>query len=348
MAYKQPRVPLLKEGTKLTEYIRELVLFLKDFCLETWSAVMRLEKAGERPVVTSVNEMTGDVYLTAPDIGALEADAAAADSEKLGGKAPEYYIQPRNLLDNADFTRFIAQAGIAEAHAAGTVYAGDRWVLDSGTVTASADGGGYKAVTLNGTIRQLVADAPADATAAVGMVSGTAQIQYANGAVTITSSGGVLKWAALYEGAYTQDTLPPYRPKGYAAELLECRRYYRMIVANNATPANAIFTGFLSSDKTRLYLPLPSAAGMRAHPRDVTISGGIIIRSASGGYYTEASYSSPYVGAAVTSVMSDEGNTVGIVVGKSDNTVWNTTAVNNSVMSMILANGAKIVIDADL
>lgn len=33
-------------------------------------------------------------------------------------------------------------------------------------------------------------------------------------------------WAALYEGEYTVDTLPEYRPKGYAVELLACMRYY--------------------------------------------------------------------------------------------------------------------------
>ena len=35
-----------------------------------------------------------------------------------------------------------------------------------------------------------------------------------------------LRWAALYEGSYTADTLPPYVPKGYAAELAECQRYF--------------------------------------------------------------------------------------------------------------------------
>ena len=29
-------------------------------------------------------------------------------------------------------------------------------------------------------------------------------------------------WIALYEGSYTADTLPPYVPKGYAAELAAC------------------------------------------------------------------------------------------------------------------------------
>ena len=32
-------------------------------------------------------------------------------------------------------------------------------------------------------------------------------------------------WAALYEGEYTAETLPPYVPKGYAVELVECMRY---------------------------------------------------------------------------------------------------------------------------
>lgn len=33
-------------------------------------------------------------------------------------------------------------------------------------------------------------------------------------------------WAALYEGSYDASTLPAYQPKGYAAELAECQRYY--------------------------------------------------------------------------------------------------------------------------
>lgn len=38
-----------------------------------------------------------------------------------------------------------------------------------------------------------------------------------------------IAWAALYEGAYTADTLPPYQPKGYAVELAECQRYYQVL-----------------------------------------------------------------------------------------------------------------------
>ena len=45
-----------------------------------------------------------------------------------------------------------------------------------------------------------------------------------------------IKWAALYEGSYTAETLPPYTPKGYAAELAECRRYYQTIPALTHIP----------------------------------------------------------------------------------------------------------------
>lgn len=43
----------------------------------------------------------------------------------------------------------------------------------------------------------------------------------------IFCNGNDVRWAALYEGAYTAATLPTYQPKGYGAELRECRRYYR-------------------------------------------------------------------------------------------------------------------------
>ena len=129
---------------------------------------------------------------------------------------------PRNLLDNSDFTNLVAQAGIGGNH--GTIaYAADRWILDSGTVSYAAGVG----LTLNGTIRQKLEYPPTGETSAfVGMASGAASISYADGAVTITSSGGVLKWAALYGGVYSAATIPDYQPKGYGAELAECQRYY--------------------------------------------------------------------------------------------------------------------------
>lgn len=42
-----------------------------------------------------------------------------------------------------------------------------------------------------------------------------------------------LEWFALYEGEYTEDTLPEYHSKGYGAELAECQRYYTRFGVEN-------------------------------------------------------------------------------------------------------------------
>lgn len=59
-------------------------------------------------------------------------------------------------------------------------------------------------------------------------------------------------WAALYEGSYTEETLPPYIPKGYGHELVECMRYFQRV--NAQVPATSMTTA------TRYYtynLPIP-------------------------------------------------------------------------------------------
>ena len=137
------------------------------------------------------------------------------------------FINAVNLADNSDFDQFVAQAGIGGKHG-NQAYAGDRWILDSGVVTGDAreDGNGYTNIKLHGTIRQIVANAPDVGTAAIEMVSGTADISYANGEITITSNGGVIKNVRLFKGSFTADNTPMHQPKGYGAELTECLRYY--------------------------------------------------------------------------------------------------------------------------
>lgn len=59
--------------------------------------------------------------------------------------------------------------------------------------------------------------------------AGTEKIAVAfDNSVTGSSSSNSydIEWAALYEGNYTAETLPPYVPKGYAAELAECLLYF--------------------------------------------------------------------------------------------------------------------------
>ena len=73
-----------------------------------------------------------------------------------------------------------------------------------------------------------------------------------------TGTAAVVRWAALYEGEYTAETLPPYVPKGYAAELAECLRYYRRITATNET-----FAGYCANSVSYCMIPLQT---MRIKP----------------------------------------------------------------------------------
>lgn len=124
----------------------------------------------------------------------------------------------RNLLDNSNFE--IAQAGYGGSHGA-QGYACDRWKLISGTISH-----GNAGLTLNGTIAQVLENAPSGPVTAAAS-AGTITYDASAKTVTIaTTEATVIAWAALYEGSYTADTLPPYTPKGYAAELAECMRYF--------------------------------------------------------------------------------------------------------------------------
>lgn len=127
---------------------------------------------------------TGNVTLTPVDVGAAEPE----EVQNLFRKA-----SPINLLDNSDFSNPVAQAGIGGNHG-NQAYAIDRWILTSGSVSQQEGG-----LQLNGTITQKLEHLPTgEVSAFVGMASGQASISYSDGAVTITSSGGVIAWAALY------------------------------------------------------------------------------------------------------------------------------------------------------
>lgn len=66
---------------------------------------------------------------------------------------------------------------------------------------------------------------------------------------------GTIRWVALYEGAYTADTLPDYVPKGYAAELAECQRYYWAVPSS----AQIGYQGYVFTATTaRITIPLPT------------------------------------------------------------------------------------------
>lgn len=244
---------------------------------------LNAENVGALPL--NGGTMNGELSMNGKPISGLNAPTANDHAANMGFVNQQVKkAAPYNYVHNSDFTQFVAQAGIGGNH--GTqAYAGDRWILDSGTVTGEANegGDGYHNITLNGTIRQIVANPPDVGTAAIEMVSGTAQISYVNGEITITSNGGVIKNVRLFKGAYTADNMPNYQPKGYNAELEECQLYYRKI-------NSAVFSGYISGAgkfvRTDGCIP-----AMRIVPTvscDMTIT----IRTHSG-YSEYASYNSP-------------------------------------------------------
>ena len=70
---KQPRVPEYREGDSVSKYIKNLILFLKDFSMSVWRETQNAAKEieGIAYPVTSVNGKTGEVKLAAADVGAL-------------------------------------------------------------------------------------------------------------------------------------------------------------------------------------------------------------------------------------------------------------------------------------
>lgn len=85
--------------------------------------------------------------------------------------------------------------------------------------------------------------------------------------ITIVTHPATLVWAALYKGEYTADTLPPYQPKGYAAELAACQRYFAAGTFQLAMPYTGIDGVAQNAYICHVVYPVP----MRVQPPTVTI-----------------------------------------------------------------------------
>lgn len=227
--------------------------------------------AGIYPLTTADQVILADGSRLEKD-GRISADSAA-NSAKLGGKAPEYYIQPRNLLDNSNFRNPVNQRGIAYGGTLNSGYTIDRWYYQQSAgagdgyfglteyyVSLKAPSDGYsqmyqnlerysamkgKTYTFATSIRYgNNAESVKAVTFTMGAID-TGLILTEDGNVKLYSVDGMnvlirvtgqneyaFTWAALYEGSYTADTLPPYVPKGYAVELAECDLHYRPLGDN--------------------------------------------------------------------------------------------------------------------
>lgn len=203
--------------------------------------------------------------LTAEHMNHIEDGiVAAADAQSLGGKAPEYYLQPRNLLDNSDFTNPVNQRG-QSSYSGNFVRSIDRWLAaegPSGSVSVKIEDGGITFTTSGGGTVYLIQrfekgylDLSKQHTIVAYMADGTVSFsgyidtseETMDGVNVTFPSGSKIKCVALYEGVYDASTLPPYVPKGYAAELAECMRYFQTIpyyFAQNSVNANSDYPSY--------------------------------------------------------------------------------------------------------
>ena len=200
-----------------------------------------------------------------------------------------------NLLDNSDFRNPVNQRG--NSSYSGT-YGIDRWrVWDDGNIMIEEDGVSAQNATmfqyfylgvLNNALHTL-AVMTTGGTLMLTVMNPHNQFDFAENGLGIGIDNGVhviglppghtYAWAALYEGEYTAETLPPYTTKGYTSELTECMRYFQTLKIGGAVQENYI--GF------RMPLPIK----MRVKPTIMqsnmnTTNGNVVI--AAGGYTAES------------------------------------------------------------
>ena len=149
----------------------------------------------------------------------------------------------RNLLDNSDFRNPVNQRG-ASSYSTLNAYSIDRWII-GGDVTLTDNGLTGVHTLIQQRLPKGILSLDKAYTLAVYYVGEglrlatleTADDYYSpyfftnnpnfDAACFYLSKDAPVAWAALYEGEYTEKTLPEYQPKGYGVELAECRRYYR-------------------------------------------------------------------------------------------------------------------------
>ena len=172
-----------------------------------------------------------------------------------------------NLLDNSDFRNPVNQRG--QSSYTGSKYGIDRWRTwnDSATITITSNGikgDGTEASVLYQSIEPNKVVVGKSYTVAAGYSDGS--VSFKSGVISADTNMGIwtsteqvffayndgkpfvklwhatktIAWVAIYEGAYTAETLPQYIPKGYAAELAECQQRFHVYATENARPSDAL------------------------------------------------------------------------------------------------------------
>lgn len=223
----------------------------------------RVQDAGKAAGRDGATPQRGVDYWTEAD----QADMAERAAQQAAAKVR---LPGRNLLDNGDFLNPVNQRGQVSYTANG--YGLDRWEGKSGNVEVTETGVKLtsQSSTSGSTLTQYVDDLPdgiytfacqvggqiytrtisktgttvstldgSHANYGDGYISTIYSGQHGNFAVQLRADAGcavVFEWAALYEGTYTPETLPPYGARGWKEELEACRRYYQKCPVYPTTP----------------------------------------------------------------------------------------------------------------
>lgn len=146
----------------------------------------------------------------------------------------------------------------------------------------------------------------------------------------VGASGGTAQiiYAGVYTGTYSSRTLPPYQQRGYAEELLACKRYFA-ITSNFGTYAAA---GLSNTNTVQFYVP--TGAAMRVTPTASPATVGSLSVRWNGGAYNVTNGSLTVYGADSAGVQLRVSSASAII--------------NAAYASAIVVLGTPISLSADL
>lgn len=150
---KQLRVPEYKENESVSQFLKSLVLFLKELSNETWTDSRQTNKkiSDIRYPVTSVNSKTGDVELSAADVGALASGETAENASKFNNATWAQMLKTIYPIGAI----YLSASDISPASLFGGTWEQlkDRFLLAAGTRSAGTTGGAeYTMYTPSGSI----------------------------------------------------------------------------------------------------------------------------------------------------------------------------------------------------
>lgn len=302
-------------------------------------------KGDEQRFSIRLTQIIDDLYQKVSSLRKGSSDKVNADT--LGGKAPEYYIQPVNLLDNSFYgvkSEIVNQRGQTSYTLAG--YGIDRWRMNAETGTVSIHDGyirfednstaynhfrqqinrkfltdttvtfainarGYDYGTccfgMNAALKSNAEWEVLTCTYTIPAGTDLASAPAYNPLITWNMGGWAeVQWAAFYEGAYTAETLPPYVPKGYAAELAECMRYYQILPLKRYIQKTEPNGGCTISERFMLPMRMNSPTISQTYLGWTTLGSGDAAAEKSPGLAVTKTTNCSFVGYFVPAIVSTE------------------------------------------